>query len=73
MLKNVTGVKFINAKTINSKRDKNVGRYVYSMDDDVMQTNINVMLKRYRIENVDDLKRFHKDALNYLTRSIIFD
>jgi hypothetical protein len=68
MLKNETGVKFINAKKINSKKDKNVGKYVYSINDDIIEHNVNLMLKRYGVEDSDDLKRFHKGALEYLPK-----
>jgi hypothetical protein len=40
MLKNVTGVMFINAKKINSKKNKNVGKYVHSLIEKVIRHNV---------------------------------
>jgi hypothetical protein len=37
MLKNVTGVSFINATRIRNRNDKDVGKYIYSLDEDVIQ------------------------------------
>jgi hypothetical protein len=68
MLKNVTGVKFINAKKINSKKNQNVGKYVHSLNEKVIRDNVKLMLKRYRVEDKDDLQRFHKGAFIYLPK-----
>lgn len=67
MLKNVSGVPFINASKIRS-RDKNRGKYIYSLDEEVIQRNVKLMLKRYSVEDTDDLKRFHNGALQYLPK-----
>jgi hypothetical protein len=66
MLKNVTGVKFINAIKINGKKDKNRGKYKYSVDEDTIQENVTLMLKRCNIGDTYDLKRFHERAHKYL-------
>jgi hypothetical protein len=68
MLKNITGVPFTIAHKINSKKDKNRGKNSYSLDEEVIQRNVHLMLKRYRMEDTDDLKRFHKGALKYLPK-----
>jgi hypothetical protein len=68
MLKNVTGVPFINANKINSKKDKNRGKYIHSLDEGIIQANVNLMLKRYRVDDTDALRRFHEGALKYLPR-----
>jgi hypothetical protein len=68
MLKKVTGVKFVIARKIKSKKDKNVDKYVHSLDEKVIKRNVKLMLKRYRVEDTDDLKRFHKGALKYLPK-----
>jgi hypothetical protein len=68
MLKNIAGVSFINANKINSKKDKYRGKYISSLDEDVIQANVNLMLKRYRVDDKEDLKRFHKGALKYLPK-----
>jgi hypothetical protein len=68
MLKNITAVKFINANKINSKKEKNVGKYIHSLDVEVIQRHVSLMLKRYRVDDTDDLERFHKGALQYLPK-----
>lgn len=68
LLKNITGVPFINASKINSKKDQNRGKYIYSQDEEIIQRNVNLMLKRYKVEDKDDLKRFHNGALKYLPK-----
>jgi hypothetical protein len=67
MLKNVTVVKFVIATKIRS-RDKDRGKYIYSVDDEVIQSNVHLMLKRYRVEDTDALQKFHKGALKYLPK-----
>jgi hypothetical protein len=68
MLKNITGVPFTIANKINSKKDKNRGKNSYSLDEEVIQRNVHLMLKRYRVEDTDDLKKFHKGARKYLPK-----
>jgi hypothetical protein len=78
MLKNITGVPFIVASKINCKKDTNVGKYVHSLDEQVIKENVHLMLKRYRVEDTEALERFHKGALKYLpkvdtsTRTVAF-
>ena len=66
MLKNVTGVKFVKATKINGKKDRNRGKYMYSLDTDIVQDNVTLMLKRCNIDDLDDLKRFPEGAHKYL-------
>jgi hypothetical protein len=68
MLKNITGVPFIVASKINCKKDANIGKYVHSLDEQVIIENVQLMLKRYRVEDTEALERFHKGALKYLPK-----
>jgi hypothetical protein len=45
MLKYITSVKFVIATKIKNKKDKNVDKYVHSLDDEVIQENVDLMLK----------------------------